>query len=38
MFGSSFYHESIRKVVVAFGSLFDEISVRKNDKFLINGI
>ena len=31
MFGSTFYHESIRKVVVAFGSLFDEISVQRRD-------
>jgi hypothetical protein len=31
MFGSTFYHESVRKVVVAFGSLFDEISVQRRD-------
>ena len=31
MFGSTFYHESIRKVVVAFGSLFDEIAVQRRD-------
>ena len=31
MFGSTFYHESVRKVVVAFGSLFDEIAVQRRD-------
>ena len=31
MFGSTFYHESIRKVVVGFGSLFDEIAVQRRD-------
>ena len=31
MFGSTFYHESIRKVVVGFGSLFNEIFVQRKD-------
>ena len=32
MLGQTFYHETIRKVIVAFGSMFNEISiVRKNN-------
>tara|TARA_B100001250_G_C19730496_1_gene758230 strand:- start:295 stop:1095 length:801 start_codon:yes stop_codon:yes gene_type:complete len=36
MLGQSFYHETMRKVIVAFGSMFNEISiVRKNNSGVI---
>ena len=31
MFGTYFYHQTSRKMVVAFGSLFNNIEVRRND-------
>tara|TARA_B100000424_G_scaffold217969_1_gene176229 strand:- start:187 stop:987 length:801 start_codon:yes stop_codon:yes gene_type:complete len=36
MLGQSFYHETIRKIIVAFGSMFNEISiVRKNNSGVV---
>tara|TARA_Y100001963_G_C6784201_1_gene451631 strand:- start:296 stop:1096 length:801 start_codon:yes stop_codon:yes gene_type:complete len=36
MLGQTFYHETIRKIIVAFGSMFNEISiVRKNNSGVI---
>ena len=31
MLGQQFYHESMRKVVVAFGSLFNNINIVRKD-------
>ena len=31
MLGQSFYHETIRKVVVAFGTMFNDISIVRKD-------
>ena len=36
MLGQSFYHETIRKIIVSFGSMFNEISiVRKNNSGVV---
>ena len=36
MLGQSFYHETIRKVIVAFGTMFNEISIiRKNNSGVV---
>ena len=36
MLGQSFYHETIRKIIVAFGSMFNEITiVRKNNSGVV---
>ena len=31
MFGKHFYHESLRKVVVAFGTIFNNITIHRTD-------
>ena len=31
MFGRRFYHESLRKVVVAFGTIFNNIIIHRTD-------
>jgi hypothetical protein len=31
MFGSQFYHQSIRKYVIMFGNMFNDIVVRRLD-------
>ena len=36
MLGQSFYHETIRKIIVAFGSMFNEVTiVRKNNSGVV---
>ena len=36
MLGQSFYHETIRKIIVAFGSMFNEVTiVRKNNSGIV---
>ena len=36
MLGQQFYHETMRKVVVAFGTIFNNINiVRKNNTFFV---
>ena len=31
MFGDYFYNESLRKIIVAFGTLFNNVQVRRKD-------
>ena len=31
MFGKYFYHESLRKVIVAFGTIFNNITIHRKD-------
>ena len=31
MFGDYFYHESLRKIVVAFGTIFNNINIQRKD-------
>jgi len=31
MFGTSTYHQTLRKMVIAFGSLFNDISIKRTN-------
>ena len=31
MFGTYFYHEILRKVIISFGSIFNGLTIRKDD-------
>ena len=36
MLGQQFYHESIRNVIVAFGTMFNNVQIIKEDKNTIH--